>query len=137
MKEYQITLSENQLNILNRITSDYARLVVGQTDKLEGVFLKALKRHQSENLTKEEKGQEQDYVISLLETLHRICWKQNTNEFYGVGYSELSDTLIDMNEVIRHQLWQDYEGEKSRYTVDSDKPFHWNKKEPLIKIEKI
>lgn len=141
METYKIELTEKQLQLLMRTCEVQSRLMIGQTDHAEDIFFNALKRHKYNNdkdyWKNEEYQRDRDIVSDMLTTLHCMCWNQLPNQFYGVKYSPESDTLIDMVEVIRHQLWQDREGEKSRFTNDSYPAFHWNKKEPLIKIEKI
>ena len=141
MKTYKIELTEKQLQLLMRTCEVQSRLMIGQTDHAEDIFLNALKRHKYNNdkdyWKLEEYEDDRNWITEQLEELHCRCWNQLPNEFYGVKYSPESDTLIDMVEVIRHQLWQDREGEKSSFTNDSYPAFHWNKDEPLIKIKKI
>lgn len=132
---YQITLTKSQLELLKEITDKYARLLIGQVDKLDDVFTDALLKHGNNGERDYEYQRDCDYINNQLEILHTFCWKQQPNQYYGVKYSEKSDTLFDMHDVIRHQLWKDRGGDKSAFTNDSYPAHHWNTNEPLIKIE--
>ena len=72
----------------------------------------------------------------LLYQLKKLCWNQSKNASYGVNYSDYSDMLIDMYEVIRHELWKE-DDKRLNYTVDAYPAHHWNGNEPLIKVEKL
>lgn len=135
-EQYQITLNKEQLFLLKEITDKFARLIIGQLDNSVGEVMRAaVLRHIT-------KGEINDVYMDLsnqinveLNLLHKLCWDQKPNEFFGVKYSEKSDTLFDMYEVIRYFLYQ--EDEDNLSILGSNKPFHWNEKQPLIKIEKL
>ena len=135
MRKYKLEITEEQLELLSEMTDKFARLIVGQLHySVYGAMRDAALRHVTD-------GKTNDIYIDLinqvkfeLDLLHKLCWNQNPNQYYGAYYSEKSDTLFDMHEVFRHQLWKDREDKSHKY---ADKPFHWNKKIPLIKIEKL
>lgn len=136
MKKYTITITEVHLRLLSEITEKMARTIVGQLDY--GILEEckaAIDRHYPE-LEFEDRHSMVEHTKNALAEIHQYCWKQQGNARYGVGYSAKSDTLWDIYEVLRHQLWQELK-DKSIMTVDSDKPLHWNKKIPLIEIVKI
>ena len=59
------------------------------------------------------------------------------NVDHGVHYDKDADTIWDIYQVIRHQLWLDNEDpEKPKYTVDAY-PAHLTGKEPLAKISSV
>lgn len=140
---YQITLTKEQLQLLMLTCEIQSRLIIGQTDKADDIFLEAIARHKydSKNNPDYWKSEEYDHdrawITETLEELHCTCWQQASNQFYGVHYSKQSDSLIDMVEVIRHQLWIDQEGEKSSITNDSFPANHWNREDQLIEIKQI
>lgn len=140
---YQITLTKEQLQLLMRTCEIQSRLIIGQTDKLDDIFLEAIARHKYDYKNNpdywksDEYNEDREWITETLEELHKRCWQQATNQFYGVNYSKQSDSLIDMVEVIRHQLWKDTEGEKSTITNNAFPAFHWNKEEKLIEIKQI
>ena len=51
---------------------------------------------------------------------------------YGIKYDSVSDTLYDMHQVMRHQLWLD--SDRQFIGVDSSEAMQVSD-EPLIKIE--
>lgn len=135
MKTYTLTITEEHLKLLSEITDKMARVIVGQLDYGIGEEVDAaIARHRSDG-----KWNDDFYEISkqakvYLDMLHTMCWDQAPSTRYGVHYSKKSDALWDMHEVLRHQMWKE-NPDRSKMTVDSDKPFHWNKEIPLIKIE--
>lgn len=135
MKEevkYRITLTEGQMKLLSKVLDKQARLIVGQLDyAIEEELLRASRKHRPEN-----EGVTRLYVQQILKRLSYVCWGTKDSERFGVGYSEDSDTLWDMQEVIRHQLWKDDEF-RNQFVVSSNPAVHWNKKEPLIEVEKV
>lgn len=139
---YTITLSKEQLQLLMRTCEIQSRLLIGQTDRLEDIFEEAIAKHKYDYKNNpdywrsEEYQADQDWIKKTMEELHKKCWQQAINQFFGVHYSPESDSLIDFVEVARHQLWKDTEGEKSTMTNDAFPAHHWNKKENLIKIIK-
>lgn len=137
MKKYNIELTEEQLKLLSQICDKYGRLIIGQLDhSLEDELCTALRKHSHDNQYTDEYFIERDCIKRTLDSLHTLCWNQPSNQSYGVGYSRRSDTLFDMHEVIRHQLFLD--GTRERlYQNREYPPMHWNKKEPLIKITQV
>lgn len=137
MKKYTIELDEDQLREINRALNFSLRCQIGQ---LNGEFLSMLLDEysvaQGENYSFEDESNLRVKLESLINEIKRLVWNIAPNQSKGVGHSEEVDTLIDMNEVIRHALWLNIEGEKLSYTVDAYPPHHWNKKQPLIKVEK-
>lgn len=140
---YQITLSKKQIQLLMQTCEIQSRLLIGQTDKLESIFEEAIAKHKYDYKKNpdywktDEYNEDREWINKTLEELHKRCWQQATNQFYGVHYSPESDSLIDMVEVIRHQLWKDQEGEKSGITNDAFPAHHWNREEKLIEINNL
>lgn len=138
MKKYTIELDENQLREVNTALNFSLRCQIGQ---LDGEFLTMLLHEysvaQGENYSFEDESDLRVKLEALIDEIKRLVWNMSPNQSKGVGHSEEVDTLIDMNEVIRHALWLNIEGEKNSYTVDSQEPFHWNKKQPLIKVKTV
>lgn len=136
MKKYKIELTEYQLYLLKDAVENQFRNIIGQLDiGIKDICYEAIKRHYPELSTYYDRIELNEKAKDLINQLHCLCWNQTPNASYGVKYSEESDTLIDMNEVIRHFLYK--ERGDTAMTVDGDKPFHWNKDVELIKIEKI
>lgn len=132
-EEYEITLTKSQLELLKVVCDNYGRIIIGQLEAGIGCRIDdAINRHE----TSHGRDYRSEVVKGALELIKKVAWDQGPSQSYGVGYSETSDELFDMTEVIRHQLWKDA-GEVSRGTVDAYPPYHWNKKKPLIKIKKI
>lgn len=137
MRKYKLEITEYHLKLLSEISDRIARAIVGQLDyAILDICDEAISRHCPEISVESKIFGPYERTKHNLSKIKYDCWKQNENQSYGVHYSEKSDTLFDMHEVFRHQLWKDRE-DKACMTVDADKPFHWNKKIPLIKIEKL
>lgn len=134
MNKYTIELSEKQLNLLMVTLDRSSRTIVGQLRKgISDYAEDAYERHFGEDMLWEEG---MDKINQKLNELKKLCWDQDPNTHYGVGYSHESDILIDMVEVIRHKLYVDRGGEPNSIVVSSYPPYHWNKDVDLIKIRK-
>lgn len=131
--KYKIELTKSQLQTLKVVLENYSRILIGQLGiGLEDILLKAGERHFPERSAKENREIAEDLIAQM----HLKFWNQKYGTYYGVNYSELSDELIDMVEVIRHQLFLDSDRER-HFSVDEYPPTHWNEKQPLIKVEKL
>lgn len=133
MKEkiYKITLTESQLRLLSEHSERSARVIAGQLEYgIRDILLEALNKsgNRNENTIK--------LIDDVLHFLKGICWNLPSHSAYGVGYDKESDTLWDMYEVIRHQLWRDSE-DRVEYTNSSYPASHWNKEVPLIEVELV
>lgn len=129
-KNYTITVTESQLRLLAEVTEKASRTIVGQLRYgVREELIRAMMRHETYS------EDNMFLVDNLLRTIKALCWKQEEFTDYGVGYDKKSDTLWDMYEVMRHQLWKDSE-EPLEYVVSAYPAHHWNKEEPLIKVEK-
>lgn len=131
-EQYTITLSKSQLELLKVAIDKYGRLIIGQLNNgLWDILRDAISRHE----TDQGELYRSEIVEQALNLIKKTAWNHSPNQSYGVAYSETSDTLFDMKDVIRHKLWKDA-GESTQHTVDAYPPHHWNKKVPLIKVEK-
>ena len=136
MNKYKIELTEYQLKALSSVLNKQARLIFGQLDiAIEDECLEALVKHRH-NGNYQDAYDDKEKLEDLLYQLKKLCWNQSKNASYGVRYSDYSDMLIDMHEVIRHELWKE-DNERLNYTVDAYPAHHWNGNEPLIKVEKL
>ena len=136
MKKYKIELTEYQLKALSSVLDKQARLIFGQLDiAIEDECLEALVKHRH-NGNYQDAYDDKEKLEDLLYQLKKLCWNQSKNASYGVNYSDYSDMLIDMHEVIRHELWKE-DDKRLNYTVDAYPAHHWNGNEPLIKVEKL
>lgn len=130
-KVYKITLTESQLRLLSEHAERSARAITGQLEYgIRGILVEALEKtgKRNENTTK--------MLDDVLHFLKGLCWNLSPHSAYGVGYDDESDTLWDMYEVIRHQLWKDSE-EKIEFVNSAYPAIQWNKEIPLIKVELV
>ena len=136
-KQYQITLNEDQLNLISRSLDILARIKAGQLDVgLEDILYEALLKQKYKGKLTDDFWDERDEITEMLKALKLKVWNQHYNASHGVDYSEETDTMRDMHEVMRHVRWLESPTLQS-YTVDANPPFHWNKSVPLIKVNKI
>ena len=78
----------------------------------------------------------------MREDAERMCremkkrfWGLEPNALYGVHYDNNGDTLWDIHQVIRHQLWKDNPN-RQQFTVDADEAHQFGD-EPLAYIKRI
>lgn len=136
-KQYQITLNEDQLNLISRSLDILARIKSGQLDiGLEDILNEALLKQKYKGKMTDDFWDERDEITEMLKALKLKVWNQHYNASHGVNYSEETDTMRDMHEVMRHVRWLETSPLQS-YTVDASPPYHWNKLVPLIKVKKI
>lgn len=134
--KYQITLTQSQLRLISEVTEKFARIIIGQISNGIGAEMETAYRKHHDKFIFESKGGDREKLNNLLNEIKKLCFKQEPDVSYGVGYSDKSDTLFDMHEVIRHQLWKDLE-DRPDYVNSAYPAHHWNKKVPLIEIEKL
>lgn len=126
---YNIKLTKNQLELLNKLCDNYSRLMVGQLDiGLDDILQYSIDRHK---LKGEDTTDIMNDIKEKLRDITNIVWKDS---HLGVGYSKDVNTLIDIHQVIRHKLWED-NGKLTKHTVDSYPPHHWNRDTPLMDIK--
>lgn len=133
---YQLTVTENQLRLINTALEEYFRIGLNQWDGLAnrlaliGVDLSPENPNHKwifDNMIKT-----RDDVRVVLEAAGRILWP------YGLSnQSEDNILLQDIWQVIRHQLWlDDPNREKRGYCVDGNKPLIRGD-EPITKCNKV
>jgi|SRR5699024_456710 len=138
MKKYTIELDENQLREVNTALNFSLRCQIGQLDgELLSMLLHEYSVAQGGNYSFEKMIVIRDKLEELLGEIKKLVWNMSPNQSKGVGHSEEVDTLIDMNEVIRHAIWLNDEDKKFSYMVGTRPAFHWNKKQPLIKVKTV
>lgn len=142
--KYNLKLTENQAKILSRACDVYSRLICGQDREYQDLFEAAWEKRCKEatgNIMDEsfEGGwsKMRDDSERLCKEIKKRFWGLDWSSLYGVKYSEISDVLFDLHQVIRHQLWLDRpEDKKSDYTVDASEAMQFAQ-EPLATIERI
>lgn len=133
-----ITCNESQLRLLSWSCDLVSRIQICQFDRIADII--------------EPSGLDPDFkrLWDFRDDLDRLksYWGLSKNASYGIFSEEVSDTariLWDMYQVIRNRLAYDSNPgvtpenrwEKGKFTVDFDKPFHADKKTPLIKVKRI
>ena len=78
----------------------------------------------------------------MREDAERMCremkkrfWGLEPNALYGVHYDNNGDTLWDIHQVIRHQLWKDNPN-RQQFTVDASEAHQFGD-EPLANIKRL
>lgn len=134
-----ITLNERQLQLVRTALDEYARLRMGQAlDFADDIC------RQNANLDGE-KARSEDFDYFLMRrTLFKETVEKLIEQVAFDGDRARADKTpnmmmaLDIHDTIRHYQWlQKPEDARSSWTVDADEPFHWDRSEPLPKIEKV
>lgn len=133
---YRITLTESQLRLLGEVSEKFARIIVGQLYHGMGEEMEVAYEMHHNTPIYDSEDDDREELDRLLNGIKKLCFKQEPNSSYGVGYNEKSDTLLDIHEVIRHQLWSDSK-DKPKFINGSYPAHHWNEDVPLIEVNKI
>ncbi len=137
MKQYTITLTEEQLQLLSRTTDFAARFITGQIGMNNWPYEAMRQVNAAGNLEAVRTEEAQERVKELLTELREEWWNQHNGEHKGVGFSGESDCLWDMQEVMRHALRKGVGDEITGAFVNDYPAHHWNRQVPLIKVEPV
>lgn len=123
-RRYVLELSERQAQVLSQAAELYARLGMGQFDKLDRFFWKPQKSL--------------DQARTYLDAL-RMIKNGSVNAHPSLRSAEVDDdyrVLYDLHQVIRHRLAWDREPQPQGLRgVSYDDPYQMSKDEPLARID--
>ena len=137
MKQYKLTVSENQLRVLMIALESYFRTRMGQfIDLADDLAFCGYEYGQPHNGKQEDdftrRIHRRDSCKDLMDHAFSIAQPRITaNGYYPKTPHMIS--AIDAWRVIRHQFWKE-KPNKSKWTTDADEPYQQSG-EPLIKIE--
>ena len=121
---FAITMTEEQLRLLNKVCEFYARVMCGQFSTLADDILF------EQDITQKSWSARREAAYGVLYAARGILFPDLgafRGSHYGVGYKNVSDAMFDFNEVIRHKLWEMLPPEeKSFCSVDSYEPHGWS-----------
>lgn len=126
MKKYIIELNERQAQLLSYACDQFARLIQGQDaafqDLMEMAWEKRCKNATGNMMDKEWDGG----WYAMREEAERTCreikrkfWGLPANTLNGIHYDDTADILVDIHQVIRHELWKNRLEPKSHMIVDA------------------
>ena len=140
--KYQITLTEKQARLLSYALDQFPRLIQGQDssfqDLMESAWEKRCKEATGKMMDDEWDGGWHNMrhdAERMSQEMKKRFWGLEPNALNGVHYDKDGDTLWDIHQVIRHQLWQDNPNHQL-YTVDAAEAHQFGD-EPLAKIKRI
>lgn len=119
---YQLTVTENQLRLINTALEEYFRIGMNQwdglADRLSLIGVDLSPEHPNHKWIFDTMIHNRDDVRIVLEAAGRILWP------HGLTKQDEENILLqDIWQVIRHQLWlDDPDRGKRGYCVDSNKP---------------
>jgi hypothetical protein len=139
-KEYTIKLTKRQLQLLSYACDRMSRLIEGQDwiyqELMEQAWEKRCKEvvggHGMDNEWDGGWYKMREDAEDISKKIKKRFWGCEPNQMYGIKYDSVSDTLYDMHQVMRHQLWLD--SDRQFIGVDSSEAMQVSD-EPLIKIE--
>lgn len=140
---YTLELTKKQAEILSYACDRMSRIICGQ-DWTYQEFLEEAWERRCEEATGKAMDEEWDggwYKMrhdaeEICKQMKKRFWGLEADAMYGIRYDDYADILFDMHRVIRHQIWEDEDDEKSYITVDSEDPTSSIGSEPLAVILK-
>ena len=139
---YQLELTERQAKLLSWACDTIARIIEGQDrtyqDMMEAAWEKRCKEATGKMMDDEWDGgwsQMREDAERMCREMKKRFWGLEPNALNGVHYDKDGDTLWDIHQVIRHQLWQDNPNHQL-YTVDAAEAHQFGD-EPLANIKRI
>ena len=139
---YQLELTERQAKLLSWACDTIARIIEGQDrtyqDMMEAAWEKRCKEATGKMMDDEWDGgwyNMRHDAERMSQEMKRRFWGLEPNALNGVFYDKDGDTLWDIHQVIRHQLWQDNPNHLL-YTVDAAEAHRFGD-EPLANIKRI
>ena len=139
---YQLELTERQARLLSWACDTIARIIEGQDrtyqDMLEAAWEKRCKEATGKMMDNEWDGgwsQMREDAERMCREMKKRFWGLEPNALYGVHYDNNGDTLWDIHQVIRHQLWKDNPN-RQQFTVDASEAHQFGD-EPLASIKRI
>lgn len=141
---YSLKLTKRQAELLSWTCDTMARLIEGQDHSYQDLFEAAWEKRCKEATGKMMDDEWDGGWSNMREDAENTCkyikkrfWGLDWCTLNGINYSDDGDTIWDIYQVIRHQLWLDRPADqKSDYTVDAFEA-HQHGSEPLAKIEKL
>ena len=139
---YQLELTERQAKLLSWACDTIARIIEGQDrtyqDMMEAAWEKRCKEATGKMMDDEWDGgwyNMRHDAERMSQEMKRRFWGLEPNALNGVFYDKDGDTLWDIHQVIRYQLWQDNPNHQL-YTVDAAEAHRFGD-EPLANIKRI
>lgn len=136
MKEYKLTLSENQLRVVMIGLESYFRTRMGQFFDFASDVARNGFEYTKDNPENDRLFNEYIYRRNESQELFEHAYDVASPNPYERKKTKDMVTAIDIWHVIRHQRYLDREEPKDHYTVDAYPPFP-SDGEPLPKIEAI
>lgn len=139
---YQLELTERQARLLSWACDTIARIIEGQDrtyqDMMEAAWEKRCKDATGKMMDDEWDGgwsQMREDAERMCREMKKRFWGLEPNALNGVYYDNNGDTLWDIHQVIRHQLWKDNPN-RQQFTVDAAEAHQFGD-EPLAYIKRI
>ena len=124
---YWVEISQETSQSISSACETFANLCAGKIDILEQIVINAYKNRTGKDIEEIELEQ----VRKALKLVQFFGWDTSYgNENKVHGYSDMTDTLFDVSEVLNFQLGVD----GIELFKDSKYPLHWNDKMPLCRI---
>lgn len=139
-KKYILELNEWQARLLCWALDTFPRLIEGQDQAYQDLFESAWEKRSKEatgNMMDDEfEGgwhKMREDAETFCKEIKRRFWNLAPNANYGIPYDYEADTLWDICQCLRFEIWKNKPEPKSHITVDAF-PAHKFGKEPLAKV---
>jgi hypothetical protein len=136
-KEYQLTLSPEQANVLVKALDLYSRVLMGQLEEVVNIIPHSGKAY--EHAT----GEDRQTARELIRQVKDYLFKLSAGSFHGIHSDDIGESpkvAWDLLQVIRHHLSWDEAGWPQERTIDMlttnfDEPMRSSETEPLATIK--
>lgn len=134
VRKFTLTMTEDQLRLLDRACEFYARVMCGQFSTLADDILF------EQDLTQKSWDARKEAAYDVLYAARGILFPElgsSRSTHHGVGWKDSADAMYDFHDVIRHKLWSMLpEKERSFNSVCAYPPRQWSSHPlPIIEVK--
>jgi len=131
MKNYQVKLSQKQLELIQKSLDLYSRLQCGQLEELSNIFSSPFQ----DRLSKINKEEINKCIGTMKNLLYPELSKNSSFGIFGPQTPDSAKIMYDMIQVIRHKIaWSN--NPSGGMTINFDSPLKCSK-ENMISVEKL
>jgi len=139
-KRYQVTMTEKQLRLIERVLEDWTRLFCGQIDHIFNSISSPLWNKFCDKYIDTKEWEDKCALLkSNINCIKKLMFNLQSNESYGVGNKFIPNTNLayEVYKVINNFFYFRIPQENRKdYSVLGNKPLKYTK-EPFIQIEEI
>lgn len=128
-KYFKIEFPEETVRLISEVCEIYGGIIAGDVVSLQDVVINAYEKRMNRKVP----DQVRSKVMDLIKELVCIGWDSTCSVRYSHRFSEDSDTLFDVSEVLKYQF-AILDNKQDSYP---EPPHHWNKSVGLCRVTGI